>query len=67
MADLTADQQAEVERLVANGFSEKAAVEVATEIQLDVPLGMDGRPTYEFGERLAEIEADVARRRGETP
>jgi hypothetical protein len=28
MADLTSEQQREVERLVANGFAEKAAVEI---------------------------------------
>jgi hypothetical protein len=60
MSDLTPDQKAEVERLVAQGVPHDQAASMATEIQLDVPIGKDGRPTYTFEERLAEIEANLA-------
>jgi hypothetical protein len=47
VTELTPEQKAEVERLVANGFSEKAAVEVATEIQLDQPVKHGGSSLVE--------------------
>jgi len=67
MAELTPEQKAEVERLVANGFSEERAVEIATEVQLDVVLGMDGKPLHTFEEALAKLEAEFARSREEKP
>ena len=47
MADLTPDQKAEVERLVANGFSEERAVEIATEVQLHQPVAHGGSSLFE--------------------
>ena len=51
MAELSAKQQSEVDRLVAKGFSEKAAVEIATEIQLDQPLEHGSPPLETFPPR----------------
>ena len=48
MAELSAKQQSEVDRLVAKGFSEKAAVEIATEIQLDQPVEHGSAPFETF-------------------
>ena len=43
---LTSDQEAEVKRLVTKkGLTVDQATALVTEIQVDVPLGADGRPT----------------------
>jgi hypothetical protein len=42
MADLTPKQKAEVERLVAQGVPREQAIEMATEVQLDVVIGGSG-------------------------
>ena len=47
MAELTPEQKAEVERLVAKGFSEERAVEIATEAQLDQPVEHGGITLFE--------------------